>query len=770
LQKCYFNFFESCWLSTRHNFNLTFIVPVTLILIANLLILIIVVYGVRSSISTKHSQVVQSKKQQEFLKSLLGFWCLILTLLGIPWIVGYAMLDHHHTLFFSYLFTVLNSSQGTIIFIFHCVISKNVRDELLKAMYKQKRRLLSSMASSGSSNNTPGAGGSSPASSKTFIFKTANARQPTAAATALHGPALNNNQAMNRSGSGPSHSSSFKLNAADTKKLLAHQASVRSNNTTASELNTSDNEDSLNRHHYHQASSRPLFFLEYLFDLLFCFCFRPSSAHSSSGQSLSTNLDSNNHLAANGTMIKTATGVVNGAGYPGKSLSKSSPPHHYSSDSGASKTASKHSAILSIDEDDEEEEEENESISNLLRSNNLPDVPGVYQNHHQLNLNTLSYIQQHHLNNQLNSYLTNGKQQQQQQQPQPGYHNMAPIYYTNGMSIPSGNFSIIPLINSTLVKNGHLMNGSAAPHNNQPPPAHLFQSMHRRNSEQASSSPLTGQSTCAAHSFMLPNGGTSLTQNSTLVIVPASTPPHYNNTNSNNTNNNSFSTFKTKANGNVTGRRDVAVSIGMTKRNNYDENQYLTPECHYHNYSTVDAGDVRVMSGANREEDNLYNNYVEVVDEFIDDCPTSGGQAGDGELAYMTLNGSGQIQKSRGGSKRHAQQTNEYNGHHNHHHHHHQNHQHHMNSSHERIIQSSQSSEVATTSPGETTASETNSTSPCQSSLSSAAGIEHLNGSGPEAGSSSDKSHASSSIAPGSLLLMTGSSEQSKAKSILRRL
>jgi hypothetical protein len=56
---------DYCWLSNEHNFNLGFIIPISLILLMNIVILVIVVYGVRNSISSKQ---LQNKKQHDFLK------------------------------------------------------------------------------------------------------------------------------------------------------------------------------------------------------------------------------------------------------------------------------------------------------------------------------------------------------------------------------------------------------------------------------------------------------------------------------------------------------------------------------------------------------------------------------------------------------------------------------------------------------------------------------------------------------------------------------
>lgn len=96
------------------------------------------------------SQLNRNIKQKELFKSLFLFWCFLISLLGLPWIFGFFIVDTNRSLVFSYLFTIMNSSQGTIIFIFQCILSKNVRYELLKKL--RKMRLLSS-SSQNSSNN-----------------------------------------------------------------------------------------------------------------------------------------------------------------------------------------------------------------------------------------------------------------------------------------------------------------------------------------------------------------------------------------------------------------------------------------------------------------------------------------------------------------------------------------------------------------------------------------------------------------------------------------
>ena len=51
---------------------------------------------------------------------------IIFPILGLTWIFG-VMTFNRETLFFRYLFAVFNSAQGFLIFLFHCVLNKQVK-------------------------------------------------------------------------------------------------------------------------------------------------------------------------------------------------------------------------------------------------------------------------------------------------------------------------------------------------------------------------------------------------------------------------------------------------------------------------------------------------------------------------------------------------------------------------------------------------------------------------------------------------------------------
>ncbi|XP_073252506.1 adhesion G-protein coupled receptor D1-like [Porites lutea] len=53
----------------------------------------------------------------------------ILPLLGITWLFGLLSFNSD-TIIFKYIFTIFNSLQGLMIFIFHCVLNKQIKDAL----------------------------------------------------------------------------------------------------------------------------------------------------------------------------------------------------------------------------------------------------------------------------------------------------------------------------------------------------------------------------------------------------------------------------------------------------------------------------------------------------------------------------------------------------------------------------------------------------------------------------------------------------------------
>ncbi|XP_069087812.1 adhesion G protein-coupled receptor E5 isoform X2 [Pleurodeles waltl] len=115
---------DHCWLSLEHGFIWSFLAPVCIIILLNAIIFIITVYKLAKKFSTINPDISQLKKFRTFTITAIAQLCL----LGCTWIVGIFQFNQH-TLFVSYLFTILNCLQGTFIFVLHCLMKKQVREE-----------------------------------------------------------------------------------------------------------------------------------------------------------------------------------------------------------------------------------------------------------------------------------------------------------------------------------------------------------------------------------------------------------------------------------------------------------------------------------------------------------------------------------------------------------------------------------------------------------------------------------------------------------------
>ncbi|XP_075792457.1 adhesion G protein-coupled receptor L2 isoform X6 [Pelodiscus sinensis] len=115
---------KACWLSIDNYFIWSFIGPVTVIILLNLIFLVITLCKM-----VKHSNTLKPDSSRlENIKSwVLGAFAL-LCLLGLTWSFGLLFINEE-TVVMTYLFTVFNAFQGMFIFIFHCALQKKVRKE-----------------------------------------------------------------------------------------------------------------------------------------------------------------------------------------------------------------------------------------------------------------------------------------------------------------------------------------------------------------------------------------------------------------------------------------------------------------------------------------------------------------------------------------------------------------------------------------------------------------------------------------------------------------
>ncbi|KAG6450607.1 hypothetical protein O3G_MSEX006656 [Manduca sexta] len=121
---------NSCWLATERLFVLSFIVPVAIVLTANWIVLGIVIYKM-----CKHSTVsLKAKDDAKMYK--IKIWvssaAVLVFLLGLTWTLGLLYLNEQ-TVGVAYAFTILNSLQGLVIFIFLCLQNDKFRSSWSRA-------------------------------------------------------------------------------------------------------------------------------------------------------------------------------------------------------------------------------------------------------------------------------------------------------------------------------------------------------------------------------------------------------------------------------------------------------------------------------------------------------------------------------------------------------------------------------------------------------------------------------------------------------------
>ncbi|XP_022784545.1 adhesion G protein-coupled receptor L4-like [Stylophora pistillata] len=110
---------EHCWMSSANNLIWIFISFVVVIEVINILILARVI---------REMTTMQPRGEKQMQQIRLGIRaCVVMIpLLGITWLFG--LLSPVHKAF-SYIFTILNSTQGFLIFILHCARNSQIREK-----------------------------------------------------------------------------------------------------------------------------------------------------------------------------------------------------------------------------------------------------------------------------------------------------------------------------------------------------------------------------------------------------------------------------------------------------------------------------------------------------------------------------------------------------------------------------------------------------------------------------------------------------------------
>ncbi|KRY49412.1 Latrophilin-3 [Trichinella britovi] len=121
---------DYCWINLHSSTIWAFVGPVIVVIFSNICVIglaLKTVFSVASGQNRSHSQII--------LGWLRGS-AMLLCLLGITWGVGLFVAVQPLGYISSYLFTVLNGSQGIFIFIFHVILNDKARTALCRWMKK----------------------------------------------------------------------------------------------------------------------------------------------------------------------------------------------------------------------------------------------------------------------------------------------------------------------------------------------------------------------------------------------------------------------------------------------------------------------------------------------------------------------------------------------------------------------------------------------------------------------------------------------------------
>uniref|UniRef100_A0A8C7J4D7 CD97 antigen-like n=1 Tax=Oncorhynchus kisutch TaxID=8019 RepID=A0A8C7J4D7_ONCKI len=113
-----------CWLNLEDGFIWSFFGPVCIIIMVNVFFFLITVWKLAQKFSSLNPDLDKLRKIKAFTITAVAQLCV----LGTMWIFGCFQFEES-TLAMSYLFTILNSLQGVLVFLMHCLLSKQVRHD-----------------------------------------------------------------------------------------------------------------------------------------------------------------------------------------------------------------------------------------------------------------------------------------------------------------------------------------------------------------------------------------------------------------------------------------------------------------------------------------------------------------------------------------------------------------------------------------------------------------------------------------------------------------
>ncbi|KAM8878297.1 adhesion G protein-coupled receptor E5 [Spinachia spinachia] len=142
---------QHCWLSLEDGLIWSFFGPVCVIIIFNVFFFIVTVWKLAQKFTSLNPDLTKLHKIKAFTVTAIAQMCI----LGLMWVFG-AFLFQEGTIVEAYIFTLLNSLQGALVFIMHCLLSKQVREEyahFLSCICPSDKKRYSDLTSTNPSNS-----------------------------------------------------------------------------------------------------------------------------------------------------------------------------------------------------------------------------------------------------------------------------------------------------------------------------------------------------------------------------------------------------------------------------------------------------------------------------------------------------------------------------------------------------------------------------------------------------------------------------------------
>ncbi|XP_068720465.1 adhesion G-protein coupled receptor D1-like [Montipora capricornis] len=137
---------DLCWLDVKTGLIWAFAGPAILVITINIVVFVLVMHSMFSTRRMKNSS------QMEKVKAGIKASAVILPLLGITWSFGLLSFNSD-TVVFKYIFSIFNSLQGLMVFIFHCLLNRQVKDAINRRRQRRMPRAVKPENAHNSSDN-----------------------------------------------------------------------------------------------------------------------------------------------------------------------------------------------------------------------------------------------------------------------------------------------------------------------------------------------------------------------------------------------------------------------------------------------------------------------------------------------------------------------------------------------------------------------------------------------------------------------------------------